>query len=300
RSTPTSGSRSRAPSRSPRRPSSWMANSSPPSRVTGSSASSSKSSRTTSRSATGRRRGHSAAPPFSRFVGGVAERPGFEASRRDVEGRAPALSCCASYTGAAEFPEQWSWRSIRRTPVSPWVPAGIIGYPGHKYPHSRKGAPPGTVPLTGPALPPELISAALRLCVRQDFRGTHPRRRCAGPIAFLESSARNTDCTPTHPKDGKDGAEGRMAEQGRTRAEAALDALARYREQRARDGGRRAEGAECLLQRALVSDTGEPKLRRRVELVERAVEEGWMDRETAGEVYDVAREEGLEPAFAFE
>ena len=91
-----------------------------------------------------------------------------------------------------------------------------------------------------------------------------------------------------------------MAEQGRTRAEAALDALARYREQRARDGGRRAEGAECLLQRELVSDTGEPKLRRRVELVERAVEEGWMDRETAGEVYDVAREEGLEPAFAFE
>lgn len=91
-----------------------------------------------------------------------------------------------------------------------------------------------------------------------------------------------------------------MAERGRTRLEAALEALARYREERARDGGGRVGAAECLLQRVASVGDEEPRLRRRIELVEKAVEEGWMDREMAGEVYDVAREEGLEPAFAFE
>src|SRR5215510_4945860 len=55
-STRTSASRSPAPSRSPRRPSSWTAPSSSPSRATGSSPSSSRSSTTTSRSATPPRR----------------------------------------------------------------------------------------------------------------------------------------------------------------------------------------------------------------------------------------------------
>jgi len=90
--------------------------------------------------------------------------------------------------------------------------------------------------------------------------------------------------------------EGRMAER-ESRVEAALLALERYRS-RARDGGD-GDGIECLIRRAHVAEDEAARHRRRAELIERAVKEG-MDRELAAEVYDIAREEGIEPAFAFE
>lgn len=84
-----------------------------------------------------------------------------------------------------------------------------------------------------------------------------------------------------------------------TRARAALAALARYRERRARDGGD-TDGIECLVQRARVAEDEAERHRRRIELVDRAVHEDGIERALAEEVYDLAREEGVEPAFAFE
>ncbi len=82
-----------------------------------------------------------------------------------------------------------------------------------------------------------------------------------------------------------------------SRADAALDALRRYR-RRANDGG--GDGVECLIQRAPVVEDEAARHRRRSELIDRAVEEDGVDPELAAEVYDIAREEGIEPAFAFE
>jgi hypothetical protein len=108
-----------------------------------------------------------------------------------------------------------------------------------------------------------------------------------------------------------------------------LAALARYRAGVARDGGeyergptpdaewlrdergisgepgRRGEresgaGAECLLERVPEIETMAGHQRRRIELVERAVTEERIERGLAEEAYDLAREEGLEPAFGLE
>lgn len=94
---------------------------------------------------------------------------------------------------------------------------------------------------------------------------------------------------------------GAEAERGAAaeREEATLAALARYRERRALDGGS-GSAVECLLERVTGAEHRAEHHRRRIELVERAVDEGWIDAEDAGEVYDVAWDEGLEPAFAFE
>jgi hypothetical protein len=81
-----------------------------------------------------------------------------------------------------------------------------------------------------------------------------------------------------------------MADQRQDPAAGAARALQRFRE---RSGGT----AECLIgkARSLQKDAS----RRRLELVEREVEEGRVARELAEEVYDLAREEGLDPLFAF-
>ncbi|HEX7051684.1 MAG TPA: hypothetical protein VF188_15880 [Longimicrobiales bacterium] len=86
---------------------------------------------------------------------------------------------------------------------------------------------------------------------------------------------------------------------GAERVDVVLSALARYRERRALDGAE-TSGAECLLERVPRVEHLAERHRRRIELIERAVHEGWISAEEAAEVYDVAREEGLEPAFAFE
>lgn len=86
------------------------------------------------------------------------------------------------------------------------------------------------------------------------------------------------------------------------RVAAALEALERYRDGRvwrAHDGGA-TPGAKCLVERAPVADRRAAHHRRRIELVEDAVRDVGLGREEAEEVYDVAREEGVEPAFAFE
>jgi len=81
-----------------------------------------------------------------------------------------------------------------------------------------------------------------------------------------------------------------------------LAALERYRAgRRALDGGAGAdEPAACLLERAEEIEELAGRQRRRIELVERAVEEGGVERGLAEEAYDIAREEGLEPAFGLE
>ena len=84
------------------------------------------------------------------------------------------------------------------------------------------------------------------------------------------------------------------------RASALLAALARYRDRRALDGGDERSAVECLIEGVTDAEEMAAHHRRRIELVERAVEEEGLDREMAEEVYDIAREEGLEPAFAFE
>ncbi len=78
--------------------------------------------------------------------------------------------------------------------------------------------------------------------------------------------------------------------------EAARDALERYRQGAAERG----EAAACLLARAheLAALAGHE--RRRSELVERAVRATGLDWGEAEAVYDLAREEGLDPALAFE
>lgn len=59
-------------------------------------------------------------------------------------------------------------------------------------------------------------------------------------------------------------------------------------------------GLRFLLERAgEIREEGE-RSRRREELMERAVQDGHVSREVAERAYEVAREEGLEPAFALE
>lgn len=77
--------------------------------------------------------------------------------------------------------------------------------------------------------------------------------------------------------------------------EAALTALACFQQQRALDGA----GTDCLLNRARMEGS-EPAGRRRAELVDWLVREAAVSRAFAGQVYDIAREEGIEPAFAME
>jgi hypothetical protein len=87
------------------------------------------------------------------------------------------------------------------------------------------------------------------------------------------------------------------------RAARLLSALQRYRTNLARDGGEPERGtraAECLLERVDEIEQLAGRQRRRIELVERAVDEEGMERELAEEAYDIAREEGLEPAFGLE
>ncbi|HEX7119296.1 MAG TPA: hypothetical protein VF212_10935 [Longimicrobiales bacterium] len=79
---------------------------------------------------------------------------------------------------------------------------------------------------------------------------------------------------------------------------AALAALERFR-RRARDGGQD-HGVDCLIRRAHAVEDEAGRHRRRSELIDRAVEEDDVDADLAAEVYDLAREEGIEPAFAFE
>jgi hypothetical protein len=96
----------------------------------------------------------------------------------------------------------------------------------------------------------------------------------------------------------------------RERTTRLLAALGRYRAGLARDGGeplrdprdlaRESGTAACLLQRVDELETLAGHQRRRIELVERAVSEEGLERELAEEAYDIAREEGLEPAFGLE
>lgn len=96
----------------------------------------------------------------------------------------------------------------------------------------------------------------------------------------------------------------------RRRTERLLAALERYRGSLLRDGGeslddslsssRNVGAASCLLQRVDELETMAGHQRRRIELVERAVDEAGLERELAEEAYDIAREEGLEPAFGLE
>lgn len=76
----------------------------------------------------------------------------------------------------------------------------------------------------------------------------------------------------------------------------ALGALARYRQRRAFDGAR----LDCLLERLESTEDDSAHRRRRAEMVGRAVTEERLPHWLAEEIYDIAREEGLEPAFAFE
>lgn len=109
----------------------------------------------------------------------------------------------------------------------------------------------------------------------------------------------------------------------RERAARLLAALERFRSGVARDGGapldeahndppgeapgyapeplpRNTEAASCLLQRVGELENMAGRQRRRIELVDRAVAEEGVERELAEEAYDIAREEGLEPAFGLE
>lgn len=80
-------------------------------------------------------------------------------------------------------------------------------------------------------------------------------------------------------------------------ADLVLRALDRYRAQRQ---GEADDGVECLLTRAAQMAAGaEEPGRRRVELLDRMVEAG-VDAELAGTAYDIAVEEGVDPAFALE
>ncbi|HEX9106557.1 MAG TPA: hypothetical protein VF832_05005 [Longimicrobiales bacterium] len=76
----------------------------------------------------------------------------------------------------------------------------------------------------------------------------------------------------------------------------AREALERYR----RGAAERGEAAACLLERARRLEQLEGRQRRRSELVERAVRDSGLSWESAEEVYDLAEEEGLDPALALE
>ena len=78
--------------------------------------------------------------------------------------------------------------------------------------------------------------------------------------------------------------------------DAALSALARYRSGAAARG----EAAACLEQRARRFQQLDAHERRRSEVVERAVGEAGLARGEAEQAYDLAREEGLDPALALE
>ncbi len=62
----------------------------------------------------------------------------------------------------------------------------------------------------------------------------------------------------------------------------------------------RGEAAACLLQRARELEQLEGHERRRTELVDRAVDDSGLGWREAEQVYDLAVEEGLDPALAFE
>jgi hypothetical protein len=78
--------------------------------------------------------------------------------------------------------------------------------------------------------------------------------------------------------------------------EAALRALARYRSGAAARG----QAAACLEQRARRFQQLDGHERRRSEVVERTVAEAGLERGEAEQAYDLAREEGLDPALALE
>ena len=80
------------------------------------------------------------------------------------------------------------------------------------------------------------------------------------------------------------------------RGDAARAALERYR----RGAAERGEAADCLLGRSRELEALEGHQRRRSELVDRAVRDSGMDWSDAERVYDLACEEGLDPALAFE
>ncbi len=80
------------------------------------------------------------------------------------------------------------------------------------------------------------------------------------------------------------------------RGEAARDALERYR----RGAAERGEAAACLLGRAQELEAMAGHERRRSELVDRAVRGSGLEWAEAEGVYDLAHEEGLDPALAFE
>jgi len=76
----------------------------------------------------------------------------------------------------------------------------------------------------------------------------------------------------------------------------AREALDRYR----RGAEERGEAAACLLERVRRLGELEGRRRRRAELVERAVRASGLEWEEAEEVYDLADEEGVDPALALE
>ncbi len=78
--------------------------------------------------------------------------------------------------------------------------------------------------------------------------------------------------------------------------DAARAALERYR----RGAAQRGEAAACLLERAHELEGPAGHQRRRSELVDRAVRESGLEWTAAQAVYELAREEGLDPALAFE
>jgi hypothetical protein len=75
----------------------------------------------------------------------------------------------------------------------------------------------------------------------------------------------------------------------------ALEALKEYRSRHEVTD----PGVACLLSRASSADALEGAARRREELIRRAVADG-VPAEAAEQVYAIALEEGVEPAFAFE
>lgn len=72
-----------------------------------------------------------------------------------------------------------------------------------------------------------------------------------------------------------------------------LGALARYREAAGHGGGELLLATSAAVEAAAAS-------RRREDLVRRAVAHGDLGRAEAERIHDIAREEGLEPGFAFE
>lgn len=84
--------------------------------------------------------------------------------------------------------------------------------------------------------------------------------------------------------------------QAREEARGALEAFHRYHAWSGEDE----VGLEFLLSRVEEVEELADRHRRREELLEKAVEEGHVSREVAEEAYELALEEGIEPAFALE